>query len=77
MLAGRIYLNALGRPDQALPLFRRYLARGGSLSPEALAGTATALDRLGRHREAAAARKRLLSKYPDSAPALRARPKTP
>ena len=73
-LAGRLLLDA-GRPADALAQFDRYLAGGGGVDEEALAGRARALEQVGRSRDAAAAWRRLLERHPQSvyAPDARAR----
>ena len=64
-----------GSPRAALTAFDAYLARGGALAPEALAGKIRALRALGRVREERAAIDLYLARYPNGfeAAALRQR----
>lgn len=71
---GKLELD-LGRPARALGHFDAYLAGGGPLAPEALAGKIRALQRLGRTAEERRAIDRYLRAYPDGfeAPVLQRR----
>jgi TolA-binding protein len=72
-ILGRLALDS-GDAASALRWFDAYLANGGgSLGEEAMVGRATALGRLGRTSEEAAAWSALLATYPGSAHAARAR----
>jgi TolA-binding protein len=77
-LAGQLLLKQ-GRPSDALGQFDRHLSssgqldEGGEVGEEALAGRATALEQLHRASEAAAAWKSLLTRYPRSVYAEKAR----
>jgi anti-sigma factor RsiW len=71
-LAGQLLLDG-GRSGEALSQFDRYLATGSEVDEEALAGRASALERLGRTPDAAAAWKKLLDRHPDSVYAETAR----
>jgi len=71
-LAGRLLLDA-GRPADALVQFDRYLAGGGGVDEEALAGRARALEQVGRSGDAAAAWRTLLDRHPQSIYAADAR----
>lgn len=71
-LTGQLLLDS-GRSSEALSQFDRYLATGSHVDEEALAGRASALERLGRTADAAAAWKRLVEQHPDSVYAERAR----
>lgn len=62
-----------GDAPAALGHFDAYLARGGALGEDALAGRALALQRLGRRNEEAQAWSALLAAYPNSVHAARAR----
>lgn len=75
VLAGRMWLESKREPRRALALFESYLREsdGGSLRPEALAGKARCLERLGEPRAARAAWTTLIDRYPESAPATSAR----
>lgn len=68
---GMLYADAA--PAQALAHFRRYLAQGGPLAPEALWGQARALSALGRTEEAQQSWRALITRYPRSAYANAAR----
>jgi TolA-binding protein len=74
-LLGQLLLDHLGRPDQALPLFDRYLGDQptGALAEEAAVGRAQALERLGRVPDAHAAWRDFLERHPDSVHAELAR----
>jgi len=61
------------RADQALPQFDAYLASGGALEEEALYGRAQVLDKLARHNAERSAWQELLSRFPDSVYASKAR----
>jgi TolA-binding protein len=67
-LFGQLLLDDLRRPDQALPLFDRYLGDQptGALAEEAAVGRAQALERLGRLADAHAAWRDFLDRHPDS-----------
>jgi TolA-binding protein len=70
---GRLLLDR-GDPAGALESFDAYLGDGaGALGEEAMAGRATALDRLGRTDDARRAWSALLAAYPDSAYGAHAR----
>jgi TolA-binding protein len=70
---GRLLLDR-GDPAGALESFDAYLGDGaGALGEEAMAGRATALDRLGRTEDARRAWSALLAAYPDSAYGAHAR----
>ena len=71
---GKLELD-LGRPARALGHFDAYLAGGGPLAPEALAGKIRALQRLGRTAEERRAIDRYLRAYPNGfeAPVLQRR----
>ena len=71
-ILGRLLLDR-GDADGALRYFDAYLRGGGALGQEALVGKATALRRLGRTSEEAAAWQQLLQSYPGSAHAENAR----
>jgi TolA-binding protein len=71
-IAGQLLLKQ-GRPGDALAQFERHLKAGGEVGEEALAGRATALERLRRTADAIAAWKSLLARYPGSVYAERAR----
>jgi TolA-binding protein len=71
-LLGRLLLEN-GSADQALAQFDHYLTSQGPLAEDALAGRAGALARLGHHADEAAAWKTLLSRFPQSVYAARAR----
>jgi len=67
LTAGRLYLDALSSPSEALPQFDACLAGGdSSLREDALIGRATALERLGRRDDERKAWRTLLSDYPQS-----------
>jgi len=68
-------LYAETSPKAALTHFRRYLAMGGPLVPEALWGQARALDALGKLEDARASWRDLLTRFPGSAYANVARAK--
>jgi len=70
--AGQLLLKQR-RPDDALAQFARHLQAGGEVGEEALAGRATALEELHRTADAVAAWKTLLTRYPGSVYAGRAR----
>jgi TolA-binding protein len=70
---GWLMLNQLGNASGALAQFNGYLAGGGVMSEEALAGRALALQRLGRSAEERKAWQDLITRYPDSINAERAR----
>jgi len=69
---GRLLL-ASGDASGALREFDVYLAQGGAIAEEALVGRAVALQRLGRHEEESATWRQVLSRYPGSVNAERAR----
>ncbi len=72
-IVGRLLLDR-GDPSRALANFDTYLATGsGDLREEAMVGRATALDRLGRSDEAAGAWSHLLTAFPETPYAPRAR----
>lgn len=66
-------LHAEAAPAVALAHFRRYLAHGGPLAPEALWGQARALSALGRTEEARESWRTLITRYPRSTYANAAR----
>ncbi len=72
---GRVLLDELARPADALAQFDGYLRsqRSGTLAEEARVGRATALDRLGRDADAERAWRELLELHPASPHAERAR----
>jgi hypothetical protein len=72
---GRLLLDLLGRPADALACFSAYLHADprGTLAEEALVGRAQALRRLDRAAEAREAWRALLAEFPDSAHAPAAR----
>jgi tetratricopeptide (TPR) repeat protein len=70
--AGQLLLKQR-RPADALAQFDRHLKAGGEVGEEALAGRAAALEDLHRTSEAIAAWKSLLTRYPGSVYAGRAR----
>jgi TolA-binding protein len=74
-LFGQLLLDDLRKPQQALPLFDRYLADQptGALAEEAAVGRAQALERLGRVPDAHAAWRDFLDRHPDSVHAELAR----
>jgi tetratricopeptide (TPR) repeat protein len=65
--------SALGAHERALQQFSSYLATGGSLDEEALAGRGEALCALGRKPEELSAWQTLLTRFPASVYARRAR----
>jgi TolA-binding protein len=69
---GRMLLER-GLWADAVPQLDKYLAAGGTLSPEALFGKARALDALGRRGDATATWQKLLAGYPESVYAPQAR----
>jgi Tetratricopeptide repeat len=71
-LAGELLLER-ARPGDALAQFDRHLSLDGEAAEEALAGRATALEQLHRTSEAVAAWRSLLSRFPRSVYAERAR----
>jgi len=75
VLAGRIYLDRLGDPARALAAFESYLAStsNGALREDAMIGRALAFGRLNRAADEASAWQALLSSYPDSLYADKAR----
>jgi hypothetical protein len=75
VLGGRIYLDRLGDPARALAAFDSYLAvtSSGALREDAMIGRALALGRLNRAADEASAWQALLSSYPDSLYADKAR----
>ena len=70
--AGQLLLKQR-RPGDALAQFDRHLKAGGEVGEEALAGRATALEALHRTDDAIAAWRTLLTRYPGSVYAGRAR----
>jgi len=68
-----LLLGDTRRAEQALPQFDAYLAGGGALEEEALYGRAQALEKLARHTAERSAWRRLLSRFPDSVYASKAR----
>lgn len=72
---GRVLLEHLDRPGDALGRFDAYLASrpSGTLAEEALVGRAKALGRLGRGKAERAAWAKVLERFPDSAYASMAR----
>jgi outer membrane protein assembly factor BamD (BamD/ComL family) len=64
-LVGRLLLDR-GATADAIAAFDRYLSHGGPATQEALVGRATALGRLGRSLEEAAAWNQLLTQFPRS-----------
>jgi hypothetical protein len=72
VLSGNLVLAS--DPARALQRFEAYLAtKNGALAEEAMLGRALALDRLGRSGEARQAWQDLLTRFPDSVQASRAR----
>jgi TolA-binding protein len=72
---GRLLLDRLGQPSAALARFSAYLTsrNDGTLIEDALVGQALALERLGRGDSARASWQRVLTEYPTSVSAVRAR----
>jgi hypothetical protein len=72
LVAGRMWLERT-RPDLAVRQFTQYLERGGAAVEEALAGRATALERLDRRSDEMADLNRILRDFPTSVYGNRAR----
>lgn len=74
---GRVLLDTLGRPADALNCFSAYLAGDprGTLAEEALVGRAQALEQMGRDAQARDAWRSLFERFPESvhAPAAQSR----
>lgn len=72
---GKLQLERLGKPAEALRNFDAYLAASGrgNLAEEALYGRARALRRLGEHAEERAAWSKLLERFPNTVHADEAR----
>jgi hypothetical protein len=68
-----LLLGDAHRAEQALPQFDAYLAGGGALEEEALYGRAQVLEKLARHGAERAAWRTLVSRFPDSVYAAKAR----
>jgi len=72
---GRLLLDRLGEPERALEEFDAYLAAApnGTLAEDALVGRAIAFERLGRASDERLAWTDLLTRFPATAQAERAR----
>jgi TolA-binding protein len=66
VLLGRLYLEQLHAPSEALRQFDAYLERAGENRPEALLGRARALRALGRTQDEVETLRRLVEGYPGS-----------
>ncbi len=69
----RLMLDRQGNPAGALQLFNAYLAGGGMLQQEAMLGRAIALQQLGRTAEERAAWQQIVTSFPGSVHAERAK----